>query len=116
MLSASMVDCHAATRHERDSYSRGHWYLLQEPSRKAEACFREKIRLLTDPKWGWMPLTLIGRLKQTLQRLGLQFLRASSKRPGAGRRRIPAGMTPDLWRLEPRAWPCHGVKIRNPKH
>jgi len=55
-------------RYELDWFGRGHRYLRVEPSRKAERRLREKIRELTGPQWGWMPLpTMIGRLNQTLQ-------------------------------------------------
>jgi hypothetical protein len=43
-------------------------YLRQEPSAKAEARLRAKIRELTDSKWDWMPPTiLIARLNQSLR-------------------------------------------------
>lgn len=55
-------------RYERDVFGRGHRYLRVEPSRKAEARLRDKVRDLTGPQWGWMPLpTLIGRLNLTLR-------------------------------------------------
>ena len=55
-------------RYERDWFGRAHRYLRVEPSRKAEARLRDKVRELTGPQWGWMPLpTLIGRLNQTLR-------------------------------------------------
>ena len=55
-------------RYERDWFGREHKYLRVEPSKKVEQRLRDKIRELTGPKWGWMPLpNLIGRLNQTLQ-------------------------------------------------
>jgi len=55
-------------RYERDWFGRGHRYLRVEPSRKAEQRLRDKIRELTGPRWGWMPVpTMIGRLNQTLR-------------------------------------------------
>jgi RNA-directed DNA polymerase len=55
-------------RYERDWFGRGHRYLHVDPSRKAEARLRDKIRELTGPQWGWMPLpSMIGRLNQTLR-------------------------------------------------
>jgi RNA-directed DNA polymerase len=54
-------------RYERDEFGRDHRYLRVEPSRKAEARLREKVRELTGPQWSWMPLPmLIGRLNSTL--------------------------------------------------
>jgi RNA-directed DNA polymerase len=68
-------------RYERDLHGRGHRYVRQEPSRKAEARFRETIRLLTGPEWGWMPLPkLIGRLNQTLRGWQAYFRHGHPKR------------------------------------
>ena len=54
-------------RYERDLHGREHRYLRVEPSRKAERRLREKVRELTGPQWGWLPLpSMIGRLNQTL--------------------------------------------------
>lgn len=55
-------------RYERDNFGRGHRYLRVEPSPKAEARLRDKIRDLTGPEWNWMPLpALLVRLNQTLR-------------------------------------------------
>jgi len=55
-------------RYEWDCYGRLKQYLRQEPSTKAEARLREKIRELTDSKWDWMPpAMLIARVNQTLR-------------------------------------------------
>ena len=55
-------------RYEWDCFGRPMKYLRQEPSAKAEARLREKIRELTDSKWDWMPPTiLIARLNQSLR-------------------------------------------------
>ena len=55
-------------RYEQDLFGRNHRYLRVEPSRKAEDRLREKVRELTGPQWGWMPLPiLIGRLNRTLR-------------------------------------------------
>lgn len=55
-------------RYEWDCFGRLRRYLRQEPSAKAEARLREKIRELTDSKWGWMPpAILIARVNQSLR-------------------------------------------------
>jgi RNA-directed DNA polymerase len=55
-------------RYERDLHGRNLRYLRVEPSRKAEARLREKVREQTGPQWNWMPLpSLIGRLNQVLR-------------------------------------------------
>ena len=57
-----------ALRYEEDCFGRPWKYLRQEPSDKAEAHFRETIRELTGPKWGWMPpAIMIARLNQSLR-------------------------------------------------
>ena len=55
-------------RYEQDLFGRNRRYLRVEPSRKAEARLREKVREQTGPQWGWMPLpSMIGRLNQILR-------------------------------------------------
>ena len=55
-------------RYEWDCFGRPKQYLRQEPSAKAEACLRETIRELTDPKWCWVPAAmLIARVNQSLR-------------------------------------------------
>ena len=55
-------------RYEWDYFGRPWQYLRQEPSTKAEARLREKIREATGSKWGWMPpAMLIARVNQTLR-------------------------------------------------
>jgi RNA-directed DNA polymerase len=55
-------------RRERDLYGRGHSYLRVEPSRKAEARLRAKVREQTGPQWGWKPVpALLVGLNQTLR-------------------------------------------------
>lgn len=55
-------------RQERDLHGRAQTYLRVEPSRKAEARLREKVRAQTGPHWGWKPVpSLVARLNQTLR-------------------------------------------------
>lgn len=55
-------------RYERDPRGGADRYLRVEPSRKAEARLRVKLRELTGPRWGWMPIPqVVGRLNQTLR-------------------------------------------------
>jgi RNA-directed DNA polymerase len=55
-------------RYEDDLHGRTARYLRVEPSRKAEARLREKLRELTGPRWGWMPIPqVVGRLNQALR-------------------------------------------------
>ena len=55
-------------RRERDLHGRARTYLRVEPSRKAEARLREKVREQTGPQGTWRPVPLlVTRLNQTLR-------------------------------------------------
>jgi RNA-directed DNA polymerase len=121
-------------RYERDPRGGVDHYLRVEPSRKAEARLRAKLRDLTGPQWGWMPIPIVlGRLNQTLRgwqayfRYGhpyrvfhrldghiLTRLRQHLRRRSQRRYRPPAGTTlPNhlrqlgLMALRSRARPAH---------
>jgi RNA-directed DNA polymerase len=55
-------------RYERDCFGRSGKYLRQEPSKKAVGKMRDKLRELTGPKYGWMPVPImIHRLNQSIR-------------------------------------------------
>ncbi len=55
-------------RYDRDRFGHGHRYLNVVPSKKSLAREREKLRALTDRRWGWKPIpTLIGELNRHLK-------------------------------------------------
>jgi RNA-directed DNA polymerase len=120
-------------RYERDLHGRTARYLRVEPSRKAAAQLRAKLRELTGPRWGWMPIPqLVDRLNQTLSGWQTYFryghpnrvfyrldghivtrLRQHLRRRSQRRYRPPAGTTlPNhlrhlgLMALRSRAAPC----------
>ena len=55
-------------RYDRDRFGHGHRYLNVVPSKKSLAREREKLRALTDRRWGWKPIpTLIGEVNRHLK-------------------------------------------------
>ncbi len=55
-------------RYDRDRFGHGHRYLNVVPSKKSLAREREKLRALTDRRWGWKPIpTLIGDVNRHLR-------------------------------------------------
>ncbi len=55
-------------RYDRDRFGHRHRYLNVVPSKKSLAREREKLRALTDRRWGWKPIpTLIGELNRHLR-------------------------------------------------
>jgi RNA-directed DNA polymerase len=55
-------------RYDLDRFGHGHRYLNVVPSKKSLEREREKVRALTDRRWGWKPIpTLIGEVNRHLK-------------------------------------------------